>query len=106
MRIGRYTKLGRVLQQPNENLRRLAKYDAWLEPGELITEVAVSISPVTTPPFVIDNIVIGPDADRFAYYAHGGVDGEDYVATFTVTTSVAQVREDEILFGVREIQRG
>ena len=106
MRIGRYTKLGRVVQQPNENLRRLAKYDSWLEAGELITEVAVAILPATTPPFVIDSIVIGPDGDRFAYYAHGGVDGEDYEATFTVTTSVEQVREDEILFGVREIQSG
>lgn len=106
MRIGRYTKLGRVVQQPNENLRRLAKYDAWLEPGEVIEQVAVSILPVTVPPFVVDTIVIGPDGDRFAYYAHGGVDGEDYVATFTITTSVEQVREDEILFGVREIQRG
>lgn len=106
MRIGRYTKLGRVIQQPNENLRRLLDYSRWLEEGEVITEVAVSISPTTTPPFVIDSIVIGPDGDRFAYYAHGGEDGEDYVATFSITTSVAQVKEDEVLFGVREIQSG
>lgn len=106
MRLGTYTKLGRVVQQPNENIRRLAKYDQWLEEGERITDVTVSVSPTTTPPFVINNIVIGPDNDRFAYYASGGVDGEDYTATFTITTSAGQTREDEILFGVKEISRG
>jgi hypothetical protein len=106
MRLGRYTKLGRIVQQPNENIRRLAKYDRWLEEGERITNVEVSVLPVTSPPFVINNIVIGPDSDRFAYYASGGVGGEDYTATVTITTSIAQVREDELLFGVKEISRG
>lgn len=106
MRIGRYLKMGRLVQQPNESIRRLAKYDRWLEEGERITNVEVSISPVTTPPFVIDQIVIGPDSDRFAYYASGGVDGEDYTASVAVTTSVNQTREDELLFGVKEISRG
>jgi len=106
MRLGRYSKLGRILQQPGEVIRRLVKYDRWLEEGERITDVAVSVLPVTVPPFVVDQIVIGPDADRFAYYASGGVDGEDYTATVTITTSIAQVREDELLFGVKEIVRG
>lgn len=106
MRIGRYVKLGRIVQQPNEVRRRLVKYDKWLEEGERITDVSVAIEPTTTPPFVIDQIVIGPDSDRFAYYASGGVDGEDYTATITITTSVGQTREDELLFGVKEISRG
>jgi hypothetical protein len=99
-------KLGRIVQQPNENIRRLVKYDRWLEEGERIVGVVATVLPVTSPPFVVDTIVIGPDSDRFAYYAHGGVDGEDYTATVTITTSVGQVREDELLFGVKEIVRG
>jgi hypothetical protein len=106
MRIGRFTKAGRVVQQPGERIRRLFKYDRWLEDGERITAVAASIDETTTPPLVVDGIVIGPDADRFAYYTSGGVDGDDYVITFTITTSVGQTREDELLVGVREIARG
>ena len=106
MRIGRYTKLGRVVQQPNDVLRRLVNYSHWLESGERITSVTAAIDNATATPFVITNIVLGPDADRFAYYASGGEDGEDYVVTFTIQTSVGQQREDEMLFGVREIQRG
>jgi hypothetical protein len=106
MRLGTYSKLGRIVQQPNENIRRLVKYNQWLEEGERITDVSVSISPTTDPAFVINNIVIGPDSDRFAYYASGGVDGEDYTATVTITTSAGQTREDELLFGVKEISRG
>lgn len=106
MRIGQYTKIGRITQQPNENLRRLIDYTRWLEVGEYITLVSVSIDQDTSPPFVISSIVIDPDGGKIAYYASGGVDGEDYTATFSVTTSVDQTKEDEVLFGVREVNRG
>lgn len=106
MRIGRYTLAGRVVQQPGERIRRLVKYDRWLEAGERITNVAVAIDNTETTPLVVDGIVIGPDSDRFAYYTSGGEDGEDYTVTFTITTSVGQTREDELLIGVQEIQRG
>jgi hypothetical protein len=82
------------------------KYDRWLEEGERIINVTTAILPVTAPPFAVTNVVIGPDGDRFAYFTSGGVDGEDYVVTITITTNVDQVREDELLFGVREVRRG
>jgi hypothetical protein len=106
MRIGAYSILGRYVQQPNEIRRRLVNYSRWLEEGERITAVTAAVDNATTPPFEITDIVIGPDLDRFAYYAAGGVSGEEYTVTFTVTTSAGQTREDEILFDVREIQRG
>ena len=106
MRIGRYTKAGRIVQQPNERIRRLFKLDQWLEEGERVLTVTAAIDNDTDTPLVVDDIVIGPDSDRFAYYISGGEDGEDYVVTFTITTSVQQVREDELLIGVREIQQG
>lgn len=106
MRIGRYTKAGRVIQQPSERLRRLFKLAEWLEEGERVVTVTAAVDNITDVPLVVDDIVIGPDYDRFAYYVSGGEDGEDYVITFTVTTSVGQTREDELLLGVREITRG
>jgi hypothetical protein len=106
MRIGAYTIKGRIVQQPGENLRRLIDYDRWLEEGEVITAVATSIDNATSPPLAVTNIVIDPDGNRIAYYISGGADGEDYTVTFSVTTSVNQTREDELLVGVREVLRG
>jgi hypothetical protein len=84
----------------------LVTYARWLEVGERITGVVATVTPETDTPFEINTIVIGPDADRFAYYAQGGEDGEEYTVEFTVTTSAGQTRQDEILFDVREIRRG
>lgn len=106
MRLGRYTKAGRVVQQPGERIRRLFRLDQWLEEGERILTVTAAVDNDTDTPLVVDDIVIGPDSDRFAYYVSGGEDGEDYVVTFTITTSIGQTREDELLIGVREIARG
>ena len=106
MRIGTYTLIGRFIQQPNENIRRLVNAIKWLEDGETITDVTVSIDNTTVPPLVINQIVIGPDGDKVAYYTSGGLDGEEYTATFTTETSAGQTREDEIMFFIKEIRRG
>lgn len=106
MRIGSYSLIGRYTQSAGADRRRLFKANSWLQAGETITDVSVSIDNTTSPVFVIDRITLGPDGDRFAYYASGGVEGEEYVATFTITTSAGQVREDEIQFAVVEVRRG
>ena len=106
MRIGQYTIKGRLVQQPGENLRRLILYNRWLEEGEFLTSVVFTVSPITSPPLVITNVVIGPNGEKVAYFAGGGLDGEDYTVTVVANTSVGQTREDEILFGIREVLRG
>lgn len=106
MRIGAYTLYGRFVQQPNETRRYLHKANKWLEVGERILTVTAEIDNVTDPPLVVNQIIIGPDSDRFAYYVSGGVDGEEYTITFTLTTSAGQTREMEILVNVKEIRRG
>lgn len=102
MRIGAHTLLGRYIQRPSAERRRLIDYSKWLSDGEVVTDVEVEVSPTTDPVFVIDRIVIGPDGDKIAYYASGGVDKEEYTATFTVTTSTDQSWPHDIRFGIRE----
>lgn len=106
MRIGNYTLLGRYVQKPSDNRRRLIVYSKWLEEGEVITSAEAVVDNETDPEFVIDQIIIDPDGKKVAYYASGGVDGEEYTATFTVVTSVGQTRSDDIQFEVREVRRG
>lgn len=97
---------GRFVQQPSEEIRRLINYAPWLEEGETITSVSVDVDNSTTPPLVVDTLLIDPDGDRIAYNTSGGVDGEEYTLTFTITTSAGQTREDEILVNVKEVRRG
>lgn len=106
MRIGTYTLVGRFVQQPGEEIRRLIRYTDWLEEGETIQTVAASIDNATTPPLVVDTLLIDPDGDRIAFNASGGVDGEEYTVTFTITTSAGQTREDEVQIYVKEVRRG
>jgi len=106
MRIGQYTIKGQISQQPNEVLRRIINYQRWLEVGEVIETIAIAITPVTSPVLVISNLIIDPDGTRIAYNTSGGLDGCGYTVEFTVTTSVGQVREDEVLIGIKEVLRG
>lgn len=106
MRIGEYTLIGRHVQSSGADRRRLINASGWVEEGETLTSVSVSIDNVTSPPLLVDRIIIGPDGDRFAYYVSGGVVGEEYVVTFTTATSTGQVREDEIQIAIVEVRRG
>jgi hypothetical protein len=95
--------LGRYTQQPGENLKRLIDYDAWLEDDEEIDTVVAVVTPVTDPPFLVTNILIDDEAKKFAYYAGGGVTGNEYEVEFTMTTNIDQTRQDEVEFEVEEI---
>ena len=106
MRLGAYSLIGRYVQSAGADRRRLILANSWLETGETITSVTVAIDNATSPALVIDRIVLGPDLDRFAYYASGGVEGEEYVVTFTINTSVGQTREDDVQIAIVEVRRG
>jgi hypothetical protein len=105
VRIGSYSLIGRYTQSAGADRRRLVLANSWLETGETITSVTASVDN-SAGGFAIDRIVVGPDGDRFAYYASGGTEGEEYVVTFTVTTSAGQTREDEVQIAVVEVRRG
>lgn len=77
-------------------------YSRWLDEGETVKSVEVSVTPETSPAFEIHTLAVSPEGDKLAYYARGGVDGEEYTATFTVTTSLRQAWPHDVRFAVRE----
>lgn len=95
--------LNRYQQQPGENLKRIIDYDRWLEVNEEIVTVQATVTPATSPPLVVNNVLIDDDGKQLGYYVSGGMDGTDYTATFSLTTNAGQVREDEIEFEIEEI---
>lgn len=94
--------LGRYKQQPGEKLKRLIDLKDWLETAEVISIVAVNVTPVTDPPLMVPTVLIDSGGKKFAYYVTGGLDGETYTITFTETTQT-QIREDEVEIEVEAI---
>lgn len=95
-------KLAKYVKQSTERKRYVVDYTDWLDTGETLTLASLAVSPATTPPLVVDASAIGTDNKTVVYFVNGGLDGRTYTITLTATTSVGQVKEDEITFSIRD----
>ena len=95
-------KLARFTKQPSERKRYTIDYSDWLDTGETISTVAFVPSPVATGGLEIDAFSIATPATAVVFFANYGVSGTTYTVTVTITTSGGQIKEDEVLFSVRE----
>ncbi len=96
--------LTKYVKAAGERKRYSIDYSEWLDVGEVLTDVQFAIPTNTTTPLVVDDVMIEPDPTGVQYYVSGGVDSTNYEVVVTATTSGAQVKEDTILFTVREPQ--
>lgn len=92
-------KLARFAKQPAERKRYTIDYSDWLDTGETISSVAFSVSPTG---LQVDAYSIAVSGASVVFFANYGVNGTAYTVTATITTSGGQIKEDEILFAVRE----
>lgn len=98
MRIGKLYTL-----TPNERKRYTIEYSDWLDTGETIDAVEFTIEEeITTPPFEITDDDIDVGGTLIAFFAEGGIDGSSYKVIVKVTTSNGQVKEDHILYAVKD----
>jgi hypothetical protein len=95
-------KLGRFTKQPAERKRYSIDYTDWLDTGETITLASFTVTPASAGALVIDAFSIPAAAKSVVFFANFGVSGTTYTVTVTITTSGGQIKEDEILFAVRE----
>lgn len=83
-------------QTPIEKKRRAISYSNWLDDGEVVSDHAVLVSPLTDPPLVVSD-GFAADADTtIVYYTSGGVSGVPYTLKMIMTTSESQIKEDDI----------
>ena len=95
----------RFVQTPNEVKRYLVDYTLDLAIGETLVSIGTpTVVPTpgqqVSPALVINSVVIAPGALQFAFFAQGGVNGNNYEVQFLVTTSLGQVRETVIAFNI------
>lgn len=95
-------KLARFIKQPSERKRYTIDYSDWLETSETISSVTFAPSPIAAGGLEVDAYSIAAPATSVVFFVNYGVSGTTYTVTVTITTSGGQIKEDEVLFSVRE----
>lgn len=94
-------KLGNFHKTPAERKRYGIDYSDWLDTGEGVATWQFDVSPATPTPLVIDGVTLDSVSSTLTFYASGGMHGKVYTVTVTTTTSQSQIKEDDVLFSVR-----
>ncbi len=91
-------KLGTAQKQPTERFSYTVNYIDALTTGDNVQSATVSATPAG---LTIDNVAVYDP--RVKFWAEGGVDGQPYKVTLTVTTADGRVFQDEITFKIKEL---
>lgn len=95
-------KLARFTKAPTERKRYSIDYSDWLDTGETITAVTFTPSPLVTGGLEVDAYTISTPATSVVFFANAGISGTTYTLDVTITTSGGQIKEDQILYSVRD----
>ena len=93
-------KLARFKQQPAERKNYILNYTAWLEDLETISGVVTEVDPPGE--MTIQGVAIQPGSKQVLFSIGGGLDGGEYKATFTISTSDGQTKQDEVHYAVED----
>lgn len=103
--------VGKYVKTPIERKRYAIDYSDWLDStlGENIQSVEMTVSApgdamATGSPLQVDAKAISEDRESVAFFVSFGDDGVQYTVDVRVTTSAGQVKEDTVVFSVREPQ--
>lgn len=96
-------KLGRFQQTPLEEKAYLVDYSQWLGSTETVVSVSVTIGTVTTPPLIVNQVATAPDGKSVSFYVSGGESGTTYEIQLIATTSIGQIKNDQIFYTVKTL---
>jgi len=96
-------RLGSFVKTPIERKRYAIDYSEWLDTGETLSTVVYTIPVVTTPPLVVDASSISSANTVAVFFINGGLNGRQYTVEVVATTSGGQIKEDTVLFTVRDV---
>jgi len=97
MRIGKFRK------DPADRKRYVVDYADWLNQSTVETIVGVTMQGnYPADDFYVDGYTVDTGGLQVIFYVSGGVSGTSYDAYITITTSLAQIKEDFITFVVAD----
>jgi hypothetical protein len=95
-------KLANFIKSPLERKRYTIDYTDWLDTGELIQSITFAVTPATGSALEVDAYSIAQNGLSVAFFARYGELNEVYTVEVLMTTTGGQVKEDEILFTIRD----
>ena len=102
--------LGKLTKQSVEKQNYFIRYDEYLQDGEVLTDVIGTSVPlgIAVDPLVVDNFtLIGPvimvNKKDIEFWLEGGLDGMNYKLEITATTSLDNIKQDELKVKVKDI---
>lgn len=95
-------KLANFIKSPLERKRYTINYTDWLDTGERVQSITFTVTPATGSALDIDAHTIAVDGLSVVFFANLGELGEVYTVEVLMTTDGGQVKEDEILFTIRD----
>lgn len=94
--------VARFQKHPDEKKKYTLDYSNWLDTGELVSSVTLTVTPSTGTPLVADGSAIDGTGTLVSFFASVGTDDVDYSVVVQATTDGGQIKVDTILFAVRE----
>jgi len=93
--------LGKYYKTPTERKRYMVDYDDWLDINETVDSIVFAVTPAGE--LEVDAFSINVNGRAVVFFVDGGDNLNDYVVNVKATTSGGQLKEDDILFDVREL---
>jgi len=94
--------LAKFTKDPDERKKYTISYVDWLAEDESLVTPTITVTPTTASPLTVDTEEIDTAESALSFFVEGGLDGTRYKVIVQVETSEGQIKEDEILFIVRE----
>lgn len=94
-------RLARFQKTSVERIKYTIDYTEWLDEGELLDQVTLTTD---DPDLVVDGYLLNEDKTQVAYFVSGGVSGFSYTVHTQAETSAGQLKEDYVLYFVKDIE--
>lgn len=85
-------------QQPADRIDYLVDYTEFLEGQDVVRGAETTVEPSG----LVVQGTTAIDETRVKFWVSGGVDGEDYKVTITMTTVKGRVKQDELKFKIKD----
>lgn len=84
-------------QQAVERKRYTLDYSCWMDEGEELADFTILVTPSTAPnPLIADGAYVDPAYKMVTAFLSGGSVGVSYIVRFVATTSIGQIKSDDL----------
>lgn len=94
-------KIGSFFKTSVERKRYAVDYSSWLGVGETLVSVTFGVTPSTGVPIVVDANSFTTGNTVLVFFVSFGDNSVTYSLDIQITTSAGQVKEDTILFTIK-----